>query len=153
MGFATALVGGALVVGFSIYRKWNSAICMLACTTAVLVVLVTLLVLPSLDEIISVRHNTLGFMAGYPAEPNKVAVFHLPRSYEYGLDYYFKKALPEWTPEKTEVRFVFSGPKGLEELAHYPRFNRITQNKLYMSLNPDNRIFFVDLANEKSSGK
>jgi 4-amino-4-deoxy-L-arabinose transferase-like glycosyltransferase len=153
VGFGAALAGGVLVVGFAINRKWNGAVCMLACTTVVLLLVATLLVLPSLDEIISVRHNTLGFIAGYNTEPDKVAVFHLSRSYEYGLDYYFQKALPEWTPQNTEVRFIFSGAQGLEELARYPQLNNITQNKKYMPLNPDNRIFFIDMANEKSSGK
>jgi 4-amino-4-deoxy-L-arabinose transferase-like glycosyltransferase len=153
VGLGAALVGGGLVMGFAVYRKWNGAVCFLVCTTVILLLVATRLVLPALDEIISVRRNALGLISGYGTEPDKIAVFYLPRSYEYGLDYYFQTALPEWTPEKTEVRFIFSGTKGLEELARYPRFNNITQNKLYSPLNPDNRIFFVDLANEKSSGK
>lgn len=153
VGLAAALVGGGLVVGFAIYRKWNGAVGVLACITLILLLLANFLVLPSMDEIISVRRNALGFIAGYPTEPDRVAVFHLPRAYEYGLDYYFQRALPEWTPENTDVRFIFSGTQGLEELARLPRFNNITQNKEYTPLNPDNRIFLIDLANEKSSGK
>lgn len=153
MGFSAAIVGGGLVVGFSIYREWNSAACMLSCTAAILLIVATHFVLPPLDEIISVRRNALAFIDGHGAKPDQIAVFHLPRSYEFGLDYYFQTALPEWTADKMEVRFIFSGTKGLEELARYPRFDAITQNKLYIPLNPDNRIFLVDLANEKLSGK
>ena len=153
VGLGTALAGGGLVVGFTICRKWNGAVCMLACTTVILLLVATRLVLPSLDEFISVRPIALGIMGGYPTRLDKFAVFHLPRSYEYGLDYYFQKALPEWTPEKTEVRFIFSGEQGLEQLARFPQFDNITQNKLYMPLEFGQSIFLVDLALEKSPGK
>jgi 4-amino-4-deoxy-L-arabinose transferase-like glycosyltransferase len=153
LGLAASLVGGGLVVGFAIYRKWNSAVSVLACTTVILLLLANIFVLPSLDEFISVRHNTLGFIAGYPTIQDRVAVFHLPRSYEYGLDYYFQKALPEWMPQKTEVRFIFSGKQGLEQLARSPQFDNIMRNKLYTPLDPAERVSLVDLSLQKSPGK
>ena len=55
--------------------------------------------------------------------------------------------------EKTEVRFIFSGEQGLEQLARFPQFDNITQNKLYMPLEFGQSIFLVDLALEKSPGK
>jgi hypothetical protein len=77
----------------------------------------------------------------------------LPRSYEYGLDYYFQRALPEWTPENTQARLLVSSKQGLQEFARFAQLENITRNHLFTPVTPDGRIFVVDLALAKPSGK
>jgi 4-amino-4-deoxy-L-arabinose transferase-like glycosyltransferase len=148
--FSLALVGGGLAVALAIYRKWSGAISMLACTTLILLFLANQLILPSLDEIISARPVAREFLKVYPTERDRAAVFQLPRSYEYGLDYYFREALPQWTPEKTEARFIFSGKPGLEQLLAFPELNDVSKNKSYIPLDPGNRVFLIDLGLKKA---
>jgi 4-amino-4-deoxy-L-arabinose transferase-like glycosyltransferase len=148
--FSLALVGGGLVVTLAIYRKWSGAISMLTCTTLILLFLANQLILPSLDEIISARPVAHEFMKVYPTERDRAAVFQLPRSYEYGLDYYLQEALPQWTPEKTEARFIFSGKPGLEQLLAFPELNDVSKNKSYIPLDPGNRVFLIDLGLKKA---
>jgi hypothetical protein len=137
-------------VALAIYRKWSGAISMLACTTLILLFLANQLILPSLDEIISARPVAHEFMKVYPTERDRAAVFQLPRSYEYGLDYYLQEALPQWTPEKTEARFIFSGKPGLEQLLAFPELNDVSKNKSYIPLDPGNRVFLIDLGLKKA---
>jgi 4-amino-4-deoxy-L-arabinose transferase-like glycosyltransferase len=148
--FSLALVGGGLAVALAIYRKWSGAISMLACTTLILLFLANQLILPSLDEIISARPVAREFLKVYPTERDRAAVFQLPRSYEYGLDYYFREALPQWTPEKTGARFIFSGKPGLEQLLAFPELNDVSKNKSYIPLDPGNRVFLIDLGLKKA---
>jgi len=152
VGLAVALAGGALGVGLAIYRKWNGTVCMLAGTTVILLLIATHVVLPYLDEFVSVRPIALGIIGSYSPKLDKIAVLHLPRDFEYGLDYYFQTALSEWTPEKKEVRLIFSGKQGLEQLALLPQFEYTARNKMFMPLDPGGRVFLVDLALEKSPG-
>jgi 4-amino-4-deoxy-L-arabinose transferase-like glycosyltransferase len=153
MEFAAALVCGVLVGTVALRRKLHGAISSAAFATVVLLLLANHFLMPRLDELVSTRPVALHMKGGYPMQPDRVAVFKLPRAYEYGLDYYFQRALPEWTPENTQARFLVSSKQGLEEFSRFAQLENITRNHLFTPVTPDGRIFVVDLALEKTSGK
>ena len=146
---ACGIVAGVLALG----RKLQGAVCSVAFTTVILLLLTNYSLMPRLDELVSTRPMALGIKARYPTEPDNVAVFKLPRSYEYGLDYYFQRGLPEWTPDNGDTRLIFSSKQGLDQFTRFPAFSNMTRNHLFRPLTPDGRIFLVDLALEKQSGK
>jgi len=152
LGFVAALAGGTLVLGLAIYRKWVAAVNVLACTIAALLLFANFLVLPSMDEIISPRAMAQRLLAGSAANQDNVAVFQVPRAYEYGLDYYFQKTLPEWTPAEKGVRFIFSGRQGLKELARLLPLNHFATDYIedavpdgyFQPAEPKGNIFIID---------
>lgn len=46
-----------------------------------------------------------------------VAVYHVNRNWEYGLNFYYGRQLPEWTPDILGASIVFTTPEGLDELS------------------------------------
>jgi 4-amino-4-deoxy-L-arabinose transferase-like glycosyltransferase len=146
--FVAALVCGVSVGALAFRRNFQGAISSAAFATVVLLLLANHFLMPRLDELVSTRPAALGNEGGYLTEPDRVAVLGLPRSYQYGLDYYFQRALPEWTAENTEARFVFSSKQGLEQFSRLPE-----PMPLSRPVTPDGRIFIVDLASAKPSGK
>ena len=144
-----ALAGGVLVGTIALRRKLQGAICGAALVTAALLLLANHFLMPKVDELVSMRPVALGMERGYLTQPEKVAVFQLPRSAEYGLDYYFQKALPEWTPENAQAKLLFCSKQGLEQLSRFPQLDNVPRTPV----TPDERIYAVDLSGERSPGK
>jgi 4-amino-4-deoxy-L-arabinose transferase-like glycosyltransferase len=46
-----------------------------------------------------------------------VAVYQVNRNWEYGLNFYYGRKLPEWTPDIQGMSIVFTSPEGLEEMS------------------------------------
>jgi len=147
--FAAALAGGILVGTFALRGKLHRAICSAALLTAALLLLANHLLVPKLDELVSTRSVALGIGRAYLTQPEKVAVFKLPRSAEYGLDYYFQTALPEWTPENAQAKLLFCSKQGLEQLSRFPQLENVPRARV----TPDERIYTVDLSGAPSTGK
>jgi 4-amino-4-deoxy-L-arabinose transferase-like glycosyltransferase len=106
VALGAALVGGGLIVAFALYRKWNGAVSIAACTTVVLLLVANRMVMPGLDTFISARPAAMHLIGAYQAKPDEIAVYHLPRAYGYGLNYYFGTELPEWRPENTSAIYL-----------------------------------------------
>jgi len=123
VAFDAALVGCGLIVAFAVRRKWNRAISIAACTTVLLLLIANRMVMPGIDAFISARPEATALVKVLRATPDEVAVYHLPRAYEYGLNYYFGENLPEWTPENTRASFIFFSVDSLPQLDHLYRFS------------------------------
>jgi len=109
VGIVAALVGGVLIVAFAFSRKWNGAVCVVACTTVVLLLIANRMIMPGIDALISVRPAAAVLIGMYKVKPNEIAIYRLPRAYEYGLNYYFEKNLPELMPDNTNASIIFYG--------------------------------------------
>jgi hypothetical protein len=104
-----ALVLSALILGYALRGKRNEAIFIAAGTVALLILFANRLILPIADTVISARPAAVWMMHGHSIRADDVAVYHLPRAYGYGLDYYFNTTLPDWTPENSSAKIVFCG--------------------------------------------
>jgi 4-amino-4-deoxy-L-arabinose transferase-like glycosyltransferase len=71
-------------------------------------------VLPALDPVISARFH--GEVLRNNRYPNRVFTFHLTRSWQYGLNFYLEREVPEWSPRDTGAALVLTTPQGLDEI-------------------------------------
>jgi 4-amino-4-deoxy-L-arabinose transferase-like glycosyltransferase len=106
LAIGASLLGLGFAVAFAVYRKWNGAITVVACTAVILLLVANHMVMPLVDALISVRPVATGLIGKVKVQPDEIAVYHLPRAYEYGLNYYFGKELPEWTPGNTSASII-----------------------------------------------
>jgi len=109
LGIVIALVGGVLTAAFAAARKWNGAVCISACTILIFLLIANRMVMPGIDSLASVRPVAAALSRDYKVKPDEIAVYQLPRAYEYGLDYYFEKQLPELTSENTSASIIVFG--------------------------------------------
>jgi 4-amino-4-deoxy-L-arabinose transferase-like glycosyltransferase len=133
-----ALVLSALILGYALRGKRNEAIFIAAGTVALLILFANRLILPIADTVISARPAAVWMMHGHSIRADDVAVYHLPRAYGYGLDYYFNTTLPDWTPENTSARIVFCGGAEFDALElQSPRM------QAKFPATGDGKVFFV----------
>jgi len=75
-------------------------------------------VLPFLDTLISSRHSARQLLeAG--ASGDNLAVHDLPRAWKYGLNFYFNRDLPEWTPGDGDPEWIVGGFLDRESALRY----------------------------------
>jgi 4-amino-4-deoxy-L-arabinose transferase-like glycosyltransferase len=113
----------------------------LAATCSLLVaatVLASLRVLPALDPYLSARPYAV--FLRHDLRPDRIFTFHLNRSWNYGLAFYFQRELPEWSPEDPEPALVLTTRKGLQEIENAGRFqgelNEAEKGILYVPVGP-----------------
>jgi 4-amino-4-deoxy-L-arabinose transferase-like glycosyltransferase len=108
-----ALILSALILGYALRGKRSEAIFIAAGAIALLILFANRLILPIADTIISSRPAVFWMLQVHSVRAEDVAVYHLPRAYGYGLDYYFNMPLPDWTPENSSAKIVFCGATDL----------------------------------------
>ncbi len=134
------IIGGTLVVAFALYRKWNCAMCAVACTVVIILFIANHRILPGVDSYVSVRPAAGSLIARFHPNPDEIAVCGMPRAYQYGLDYYFGAELPEWTGENSKAKFLFCNRDSLPTLP----MNGMPMLEQNTSAG-DGKIFFVVL--------
>lgn len=114
-----AVFAGLLLIAASFYRtgRWVIPLCILFVAASVETVNVRLL--PALDRFYSARshaefmHNDL--------RPDRIFTYQLSRSWDYGLAFYFRRQLPEWSPTDRDAALVLTTPAGLREITRLDR--------------------------------
>jgi 4-amino-4-deoxy-L-arabinose transferase-like glycosyltransferase len=90
-------VGGLIAIGFSLANKPSCAIIAVAIVVSLLLAFMNIRILPAADSRISSRSIARDCFRIIPSGEN-VAVFGLTRDWQYGMNYYFGRELPEWKP-------------------------------------------------------
>ncbi len=140
IALAAAIVFGGLIVAYSLRRKFAEALFVAAFATAFLLLLSNRLILPGTDTIASTRPAAIWAIQGHSIRADELAVYRLPRAYEYGLDYYFGETLREWTPENSSARFLFCSREALNSVG---RTDILEGDETPAT--GDGKIFFVKL--------
>jgi 4-amino-4-deoxy-L-arabinose transferase-like glycosyltransferase len=106
------------------------------CALAVMVALevANVRILPTIDPLFSARYHAQ-FMS-HNLHPDRIFTFDLPRSWNYGLAFYFQRQLPEWQPSDPRPALVLTTPAGLRHIAHLGRFHGVLGE-------PDKGILYV----------
>jgi 4-amino-4-deoxy-L-arabinose transferase-like glycosyltransferase len=119
--FAGAVVViGLLMIAASFYRTGQCVIPLSILFVAASLELVNVRLLPALDRFYSARphaefmHNDL--------RPDRIFTYQLSRSCDYGLAFYFRRQLPEWSPTDPDAALVLTTPAGLGEITKLDRF-------------------------------
>jgi 4-amino-4-deoxy-L-arabinose transferase-like glycosyltransferase len=101
-------------------------------------VMANLRILPALDPYVSARPHA-DFLR-HDLRPDRIFTFQLSRSWSYGLAFYFRRELPEWSPGDPEAALVLTTRKGLAEIVKAGRFqgdlNETEQGILYVPIGP-----------------
>ena len=148
IALSVAIVCGAGTIAFSIRRQRNNAVCVAACTVAILIVIASRLILPGFDARYSARPAGNWAIGMHSLGPSDVAVLDLPRAYQFGLNYYFNSDLPEWTPQNTTARILFCGREALES----PELSRINGPDTTPATD-DGKVFLVILKHPAENNK
>jgi 4-amino-4-deoxy-L-arabinose transferase-like glycosyltransferase len=82
---------------------------------------INLRILPLLDPAVSARSHA-EFMRD-DQRPDRIFEYQLPRSWTYGLTFYFRRELPEWSPRDPMPALVLTTPAGLEQIKNLGRFH------------------------------
>jgi 4-amino-4-deoxy-L-arabinose transferase-like glycosyltransferase len=105
---------------------------------AAAVAMAGLVILPAMDPYLSARSHA-AFLRG-DLRPDRIYTYHLNRSWNYGLAFYLRRELPEWSPQEPDAALVLTNHKGLDEIVKAGRFqgelNEIEQGILYVPISP-----------------
>jgi 4-amino-4-deoxy-L-arabinose transferase-like glycosyltransferase len=111
-------------------------VCSLLVVAATLIA--NLRILPALDPYLSARPHAV--FLRHDLRPDRMFTFQLNRSWNYGLAFYFRRELPEWSPGDPEAAFVLTTRKALAEIVKARRFqgdlNETEEGILYVPIGP-----------------
>jgi hypothetical protein len=120
-GGVAALLAGLFMAGFLAHRKAHLAIPLCLLCVAGLVELVSVAVLPTLDPSYSAR--AYAELLRQDLRPERIFTYELPRSWSYGLAFYFGRELPEWSPADPEPALAITTAAGFAQIRTLGRFH------------------------------
>ncbi len=116
------LVFPALIMILVVFYKQPAiAVPLLAFGLAANVEIVNLGELPALDPFYSARPHA-EFMRN-DQRPDRIFTYRLNRSWDYGLAFYFRRELPQWSPDDPMPALVLTTPDGLASIRKFGRFS------------------------------
>ncbi len=113
---AAAVGGGFLVALCAVLWRPSSALVVSALLVTLLVYAVGGHALPRLDPAVSARDAAARVPEAGAAARNTVFIFRLHRAWHYGLNFYLRSELREWTPQAARPAFLYTNTAGLAEL-------------------------------------
>ncbi|MFZ3333187.1 MAG: glycosyltransferase family 39 protein [Candidatus Acidiferrales bacterium] len=133
---ALATVIGAVLVyaGLRQDPRLAAGVCCLGVLFAVEVA--NIVVLPALDPTVSARPYAQ--MLQRDLHPDRIFEFRVTRAWDYGLAFYFRRELPEWSPEDPNAALVLTNRAGFAQIVKNGRFHGELQQ-------PPKRIFLVPI--------
>jgi 4-amino-4-deoxy-L-arabinose transferase-like glycosyltransferase len=123
---ATAFVGGLACISLALAGRLRSAFATAGMLMAVLLVGVNTAIIPKVDPLLSPRTAARATPLEAFDDP-RLAILHVSRPWEYGLDFYLDRALPEWTPAMPAPSWVWTTERGAAELASRARTSVVTR--------------------------
>ena len=120
LGAAIAIVGGVSVAVLASVRP-RAALVVSFVIVIALVEFANLRFLPAIDPLVSARpHEAL---LRRDLRQDRLFTFRLPRSRTYGLAFYFRRELPEWSPADPDPALVLTNLQGFTEIVKLGRFH------------------------------
>ena len=125
--FLTAVII-ALVAAIATALSWAGArkdlrLTVGVCCLSVLIVVevANIVVLPALDPAVSARPYAQ--MLQHDLHPDRIFEFQVARAWDYGLSFYFRRELPEWSPEDPNAALVLTNRAGFAQIVKDGRFH------------------------------
>lgn len=112
-GAVIALLGGLLIVILGLTVKRAAVLCSFF-VVILLVGVANVRALPALDSYFSARPYAEALRND--RHPERVFEYRIKRSWDYGLAFYMRRRIPEWSPNDPEPALVLTSPAGLAEL-------------------------------------
>jgi 4-amino-4-deoxy-L-arabinose transferase-like glycosyltransferase len=116
--FALVLLGGGILAGgLSFPRSLRRSVAAASIVYSIAVGFAANHLLPVFGPDISPRE--VAFAARGPAGSGLITVYELPRTWQYGAEFYLDRALPEWTPAIRPPTWVITTELGREKLSRF----------------------------------
>jgi 4-amino-4-deoxy-L-arabinose transferase-like glycosyltransferase len=114
--FACAMIATAAGVAIGILSSAHqrATIWIALVMVALAVELAGTAVLPKLDPYESAR--SAGTLLRSDLRPDRLFIYRLPRSWEYGLNFYLGREVHEWSPADREAALVLTTSRGFEQM-------------------------------------
>ncbi len=119
---AAAIVAlvGSVAIGFWAFCRNRGFLTVSLIVVALLVGIAGVAILPRLDPFVSARWHAQ--LLQNDRHPDRVFTYRLPRSWVFGLQFYLRRELPEWSPPDPDSALVLTTPAGLNEIRRLHRF-------------------------------
>jgi 4-amino-4-deoxy-L-arabinose transferase-like glycosyltransferase len=114
-----AIAGGVGVAALG-WRRKRGFVALALLLVVVCTEIANVSVLPTLDPYVSARWHAQ-FLRN-DAHPDRIFLYQLPRAWNYGLAFYMRREMPEWSPSDPNPALVLTTPKGLVEMRKLGRF-------------------------------
>jgi 4-amino-4-deoxy-L-arabinose transferase-like glycosyltransferase len=121
MPLAGLALAALVMVAVVLWRRPAIAVPVLAWCLAANVEIASLGILPVVDPFYSARPHA-EFM-GNDLRPDRIFTYRLNRSWMFGLAFYFRRELPQWSPDDPTPALVLTTPDGLDEIRKLGRFS------------------------------
>ncbi len=113
LGFLVAtVIVGLLVALISLTGRPRRAVAVSALWMAILVAAVSWFFLPQVGPYLSARDAAFAARS-VDKRKDPIEAYQISRDWAYGLDYYFDRRLPEWSPGEKNTVWVYTTPRGL----------------------------------------
>ena len=109
------IAGGLCVLTLSLLKRAKAALIGVVLLVTALVGVLNVGILPRVDHLFSPRELAELVMLKDSAASD-VAEYKLPRSWKYGLNYYFGRELREWTPGSPQPDWIVTTPRAAFEI-------------------------------------
>jgi 4-amino-4-deoxy-L-arabinose transferase-like glycosyltransferase len=116
---AVLLLASLAIIALSLLRRPVAALAVSALLTLSLLEYASLRLLPRLDPYLSAREYAPSWLA-LSADAPRMRTFHLQRSWQYGLNFYYGRELPELSTPAERGVIVYTTPVQLNALAQSP---------------------------------
>jgi hypothetical protein len=113
-GGLIALAVAAVLIVAALRARPATSILLCAVLVAATVEVASVKILPPLDPALSARPHA-EFMRN-DQHPDRIFIYQLRRSWIWGLNFYFRRELPEWSPGDPLPALVLTTPAGLEQI-------------------------------------
>jgi len=108
------------ILAAALHGKFDYAVALCALFVALSVETANLALLPTLDRLYSARPHAA--LMRNDLHPDRIFTYQLARSWNWGLAFYFRRELPEWSPQDPNAALVLTTPGGLAQIRKLGRF-------------------------------
>jgi 4-amino-4-deoxy-L-arabinose transferase-like glycosyltransferase len=114
------VVAGIVIAALGLLRN-HAALVLTLVVTLIFVEAAGASILPALDPFISARVHANSFLND--RFPNRIFTYHVTRSWQYGLNFYFGREIQEWNPEDPGAALLMTTPQGFDDVRKRGRFH------------------------------
>jgi 4-amino-4-deoxy-L-arabinose transferase-like glycosyltransferase len=109
------IVGGLCILSLTLLKRPQAALMGVVLLVTIVVGIANAWILPQTDRLFSPR-ELAQFIISKDSAASDVAEYKLPRTWKYGLNYYFQRELREWTPGSPQPDWIVTTPKSALEI-------------------------------------
>ena len=113
--FGICIAGGLCILLLSLLKQPKAALIGILLVMTILVEIANLRILPQTDRLFSTR-ELAQFIISEDSVSSDVAEYKLPRTWKYGLNYYFQREVREWIPGSPRPDWIVTTPKAALEI-------------------------------------